>query len=413
MSLHQSKSTPSSQSVWTVPGFRAYLGSTVFTGIAFSMQQLLVSWLLVGVLLLPGDQVGLAQALVGIPGIFFMLWGGASADRSDPRILLSRVYGAAPLVPLTLLVVISTGTLDIWSVTLWGLAMTAVLSFSNPSQAAILNRVAGSSVQQGVSASTAVAFLVQMLGLALAGMLDRIGLASLLVIQGVCLATAAFAVRRIEAVPPVSMEQHPGLWRGIAEGIRETSRDRIVSSVVSINFLSSIFNAGAFITVFPFIIKRLYHGDASLLALMMIVFFAGATVSNLILFRVMPLRHPGRLFLLMQLSRIPIVALLWIGPPWWVLVSATVLWGLNMGVTSTLARTIVQESAHPEYRGRLLSVFNIALMGSAPIGALILGWIVEAVGTLDALVPSMVISGVLFVAGVSATDIWSYRSTRT
>ena len=56
------------------------------------MQQLLVSWLLIGVLLLPADQVGPLQALIGVPGIFLMLWGGASADRADPRSLLVRVY---------------------------------------------------------------------------------------------------------------------------------------------------------------------------------------------------------------------------------------------------------------------------------------------------------------------------------
>ena len=49
------------------------------------MQQLLLSWILIGVLVLPADQVGLIQALIGIPGIFIMLMGGALADRADPR----------------------------------------------------------------------------------------------------------------------------------------------------------------------------------------------------------------------------------------------------------------------------------------------------------------------------------------
>ena len=77
--------------------FRAYLASTAFSGMAFSMQQLLLSWLLVGVLLLPADQVGQIQALIGLPGIALMLWGGASADRRDPRGMLVAVYGLAAL----------------------------------------------------------------------------------------------------------------------------------------------------------------------------------------------------------------------------------------------------------------------------------------------------------------------------
>jgi hypothetical protein len=81
-----------------------------------------------------------------------------------------------------------------------------------------------------------------------------------------------------------------------------------------------------------------------------------------------------------------------------------------MGVTSTLARTIVQESAEAEFRGRILSVFNIALMGSAPIGAIVLGWMIEAWGTLNALIPSIAVSLAIFVIGFLGTGIWRYRS---
>ena len=75
-------------------------------------------------------------------------------------------------------------------------------------------------------------------------------------------------------------------------------------NVLLITFASSIFNAGAFITVFPFIVARVYDGTAWLLALLMAVFFAGATLSNILLLRYQPLLRPGRLFLIMQLSRI-------------------------------------------------------------------------------------------------------------
>ncbi|MGK0339124.1 MAG: hypothetical protein ACJAWF_003761, partial [Candidatus Azotimanducaceae bacterium] len=78
--------------IWASPGFRAYINSTAFTGMGIAMQQLLVSWILIGVLHLTADRVGLLQALMGLPGIFIMLWGGASADRSDPKIILLRCY---------------------------------------------------------------------------------------------------------------------------------------------------------------------------------------------------------------------------------------------------------------------------------------------------------------------------------
>ena len=403
-------SETSTPPVWQRAGFRAYLGSTAFTGLAFSMQQLLVSWLLVGVLLLPGEQVGVAQALMGLPGILLMLWGGATADRMDPRTLLLRVYSVAPLVPLALVAVDRSDWLSVWTVTAWGLGMSTLTSFSSPAHAAILNRVSGPSVQQGVTASTVIAFLVQILGLALAGQLERVGLVTVLIVQAVCLSIGVLALRRIQAQPAAAVGPAQPAWRGVVEGLRATVRHRVILAVVTLNFVSSVFNAGAFMTALPFIIKRVYQGDAALLAGTMIVFFAGATISNLILFRYMPLAHPGRLFLLMQLTRAAIVCLIWMRPDWWLLIVAMVAWGLNMGVTTTTARAIVQESASPEFRGRILSVFNVGLMGSAPLGAIVLGWIIEAFGTLNALIPAMAISVLIFAAGLPFTGIWSYRS---
>jgi len=374
------------------------------------MQQLLVSWLLVGVLLLPGDRVGLAQAIIGVPGIALMLWGGASADRTDPRSLLLRVYALAPLVPAAFFLYTLAREPDLVAVTLWGLCMSTVTAFSSPAQAALLSRVAGSAVQQVVSATTAAMFVVQMVGLGLAGQLERVGLGRLLLVQAGFLLLGALATRRIEAQPVAASGPAEPVWRGILEGLRATRRNRVVSGVVVINFVSSVFNAGAFLTVLPFIIKRVYAGDALLLATMMIVFFGGASVSNLVMLRYMPFARPGRIFLTLQLVRVGILFVLWTRPDWWLLVAAIVAWGLLMGVTSTIARAIVQESAAAEYRGRILSVFTIGLLGSAPLGALVLGPVVEAFGTLNALLPAMAVSIVLFAFGLLGTGIFGYRS---
>ena len=126
-------------SIWKTTEFRSYLGTTGFSGIALAMQQLLVSWILIGTLSLPADQVGLIQALIGLPGLVVMLFGGASADRVDARSLLIKVYLVAPVLPLYLVYVEQTGTLSALTVTLFGLGMSVVASYSTPAQQALLN----------------------------------------------------------------------------------------------------------------------------------------------------------------------------------------------------------------------------------------------------------------------------------
>jgi hypothetical protein len=83
--------------IWQNSEFKLYLGSTAFSGIAFAMQQLLLSWTLIGILEVPAVQVVIIQAMAGMPGIFVMLLGGVRADDTDPRSLLIRVYLFAPV----------------------------------------------------------------------------------------------------------------------------------------------------------------------------------------------------------------------------------------------------------------------------------------------------------------------------
>ena len=389
------------------------MGSLACSSAGFAMQQLLLAWLLITVLDLPAGRVGTLQAAVGLPGVIIMLWGGASADRTDARAMLTRVFGAAALVPLGLALALELGELNVWTVTAWGLGISAALSFSSPAQQAVLSRIAGRDLQRGVTATTAITMFTYMIGLGAAGQLDRIGLRQVLLAQCLCLAIAALWIRRIGPQETNEGDAAEPAWRRILAGFRASYRQRAVFDAMTVNFVSSIFNAGAFLTVFPFIVRRVYNGDAALLSWLMIVFFAGAVVSNLIMFRFMPFQRPGRWFVGLQLSRIVVLFLIWIQPAWWLVVTALIAWGLNMGVTTTLARAIVQEAAEPQTRGRVMSVFGLGLLGSPLIGAVILGAIVERDGALAGLVPGMVASVLLFVYSMAATGLWRYRSIPT
>lgn len=374
------------------------------------MQQLLLAALLIGVLALPADRVGPLQAAVGLPGVVIMLWGGARADRTDARTMLTRVFGTAAVVPLGLVLALEFDQFNVWTVTAWGLGLSAAMSFSGPAQQSVLSRIAGRHLQRGVTAATAITMFTYIIGLGAAGLLDRIGLRQVLIAQCLCLAVAALWVRRIGSREVNDAQSVEPARQQILEGFRASYRRRPVFDAMTVNFVSAIFNAGGFLTAFPFIVYQVYDGDAALLSWLMIVFFAGAGISNLIMLRFMPLQRPGRWFILFQLSRILVLFLIWIEPAWWLVVTALIAWGLNMGVTTTLARAIVQEAAEPQTRGRVMSVFGLGLLGAPLIGAVILGWIVEEYGALAGLVPGMAVSVLLFLYSMAATELWRYRS---
>ena len=129
----------------------------------------------------------------------------------------------------------------------------------------------------------------------------------------------------------------------------------------------------------------------------MVTFYLGAAISNLIQFKLMPLKKPGFWFLILQLSRILVLFLVWMQPSWTFLLAVLFAWGLNMGVTTNLSRTIVQEASESRFLARILSVYNIGLMGSIPIGAVIIGHVIEQYGTMSAMIPGMFLSALVFL----------------
>ena len=214
-------------------------------------------------------------------------------------------------------------------------------------------------------------------------------------------------------IAPLSIERRDNktsTFESMLDGLRASYKNKDIFNTLIITFTSGVFNAGAFMTALPFIVKRAYDGDALGLASIMIVFYAGATISNIIQFRIMPLEKPGLWFLIMQFTRIFIIYLVWIQPEWWVLMAVLFVWGLNMGVTTNLSRAIIQEGTEPAYLARVLSVYSLAIMGSMPVGALIIGFIIEGFGTMNAMVPAIFVSAALCIYGFAFTDLWNYKS---
>ena len=140
-----------------------------------------------------------------------------------------------------------------------------------------------------------------------------------------------------------------------------------------------------------------------------LVFFAGAAVSNLCMLRIMPLRHPGRWFAVLQLSRVAILGLLWIRPTELLLYAGLVLWGLNMGVTTTMVRTTVQELAPAPVRAQILSVLLFSFLVSSPISSVLLGFLIAETTPLAALLPGVVVSLVIFAVGLAWSGLWRYE----
>jgi MFS family permease len=371
-----------------------------------SLQGFLFSWLLVGVLERPADEAGFARSLAEFPPLFVLLLGGFLGDRFEGRGYLSAMHLLMTLPPLLIALVVYQDLLSYWWVVVFGILMASIQALSDPARQSILSRVARLDIQRAVTTMTICTSLIGTLGFYLGGNLDDIGLVNLLLLQAALFGIGLFAIRALPRLPL----QQPEKPR-VMDGVRALKALPLVRNLLLLNFLSSLFNAGAYIVAIPYIVKEVYMGDAAFFAQVMIVFTVGSIGSNVLLLLFMPLRHPGRLFLGMQLTRVAVLYLLWIEPSLWLFYLGMFAWGLNMGVTTTMVRTTVQELAPAPVRSQILSVLLLSFLVSSPISSALLGVLISETAPLTALLPGMVVSLLIFVIGIRWSGLWSYQTS--
>ena len=385
-----------------------YLGGSSLWMAGMSLQGFMFTWMLVGILERPAGDVGFARSLAEFPPLIILFLGGLLGDRYNGRTFLACMHVLMAVPPLLLAVVSGLDLLDYWWVVAFGVLMSGIQALSDPARQSILNRVTQLDTQRAVTVMIICTSLVGLSGFYLGGRLDVLGLTTVLVLQSLAFLAGLGATLRLPSLPMTA-----AAGRGppsLSAGLRAVWQAPLVRDLIGLNFLSSLFNAGAYIIVIPYIVTELYQGDAGFFATVMMVFTAGSIGSNVALLAFMPLARPGRLFLLMQPTRVVILLVLILQPPLWLFLAAMFAWGLNMGITSTLVRTTVQELAAPAYRSQILSILLVSFMVSAPVSSILLGMLVEWTGPLTGLLPGIAMSFVIFALGLYRSGLWTYRS---
>ena len=371
------------------PATRAFPWYLAGTGSWFAssgMQTIVFPWLVTVVLHEPAARVGIAQMSLMAPSIFLMLLGGAVADRADCRRLLVRGHLVAAVPPLLLGAAIAGGWLAYGGLIAYALAVGVAGAFVMPARDAMLTRVAGGGLGRAVAVMTATQFGAQLVGIALGGSAGAIGAPALLLVQAAVLAFGGIAARQLPAAPPMAGASDRSRLGAMRDGLRAAADSPILVPVLIANLAVGVLYVGAFLVILPLLVRDAYGGGSVQLSLVSLGFWGGTIGSTLVQIRLGALRRPGRAIVVaLFLGAMVLAAMAWPGPfPAFVVLC--LVWGLGAGVVMTQARTLVQAAAPETHRARILSLFQLGLMGGAPVGALLIGYLAAATGPRGAVI---------------------------
>jgi MFS family permease len=354
-----------------------YIGQIISTSGTF-MQSVAQAWLVLRISH-SGTALGIVSALQYIPILIFGTLGGVVADRFPKRTVLYITQSAAGLLALILGILVATNQVSLWIVYVLAFCLGWVNVFDNPArQTFVIEMVGEDKLRNAVTLYSSLVNLSRVIGPSIAaGLIALVGLAPCFIINGISYAAVVIMLARMR---PDELHTTPALphARGqLQEGIRY-----VLSTPILRDTLIMLAIVGTFTYEFqvslPLLAQFTFHGDASSYAFLTSAFGLGAMVGGI---AIASQRKNTRSLLVLAgfLFGTGILAAAFM-PTLFLSGLALVFSGVCSIFFTSLGNSIIQLSSDPHMRGRVMSFWSIAFLGSTTIGGPTVGWFAQVAG---------------------------------
>jgi len=353
---------------------------------AGGVNTVLFPWLVAVVLHLPAAWVGFAQMAANLPLLTIVLLGGAIADRTELRRHLLRMQLLVTIPTLFLAACELLGTLSYSALLTYGVLIGTISALVMPARDAALTRIAlrdARDLPRAVAAATGLQYGGQLVGIMIGGIAEHVGL---IIMLGIIAALVLIAAAATSQLAPQPAPANPKPFRGailgeMRDGIAEAFASRRIRTVIIHMLINGFIFMGVFMVGFPILIRDIYAGSSIELAIFNMSFLVGIIGVSFAVAMGKPIQRQGRAIMISLLIGVACLIAMQFAPSFPLLALATLVWGVCGGFSVSLSRAIVQEAAPASHRARIISIFQLAALGGAPVGALLVGFIIQWLGT--------------------------------
>ena len=387
--------------------FRLFWTGQLISLIGTWMQMIARAWLVYKLAAGTGQEgfwlgmVGLASAA---PVLVISLYAGVITDRVSKWRIIVATQTSAMILAFVLGGLTHLGIVQIWQVLLLSVLTGVVNAFDGPARQAFVVEMAGKEdLLNAVALNSTIFNAARVLGPAVAGVaLGLMGPALCFDLNGVSYLAVITGLLMMRLPPFVPRAQSAGAWVKLKEGLAYVRQDRIILPVMLLVGINSLFGM-TYSTLAPIFADSVLRVGESGYGLLMAAAGVGALLGavNLAVQSGRASIHRGRLILAgsilfgvflcgFALSRVFALSLVLLAAVGWSMISQ-----------NATSNTVVQTTSPDHLRGRVMSVYSLLMMGVAPLGAPLAGWMADVWGAPVALF----FNGAVCVT----TGIWIWR----
>ena len=354
--------------------FRLFTVGQTISVIGSWMQQVAVGWLVYRMTDSP-----LLLGVVGFvsQGPVFLLApiAGAVADRFDRRRIVMATQTLMMLQASLLAGLVLTGTITItWIVALMAV-LGAVTGFDIPARQSFLTEMVGGreDLPNAIALNSSMFNAARLIGPAVAGfVVAAAGEGICILINAASYVAVLGSLYRIR-VPDRSRTAVTGALLGhVAEGFRYAFGFQPIRAILGLVALTSLV-AVPFTVLLPVVATTVLGGDARTLGLLFAATGLGALGGALYLASRRSVRGLGRVIVYAAIlfggSLVGVALSRSMGVSVFMLVTA----GFGMMVQMAASNTVLQTLVDDDKRGRIMSLYSMAYIGTSPLGSLFAG----------------------------------------
>ncbi|GAA1968481.1 MFS transporter [Catenulispora subtropica] len=374
--------------------FRWWFAGQVTSASGVMAQGVALSW---WVLQQTGDAVWLSVMTFATwgPTLVGGAWAGAVVDRADRRRLLLVTQAALLGIAATLAALAATGHLALWNVVVASVLSGTVIAFDAPArQVYVVDLVGEDGVASAVGLWEVALNASRVIGPGIGG--------ALLAASG---ATACFAINALSYLPPLivltrmqartraprARKDKSGTAR---EGLRYALHSPVMRALLPMSAASGLI-FGMSVALPPLVERSLHQGGGAFGAMMAAFGAGGLPGALLAASRPVPTGRRVRVLALFTAASVVAISL---APDLPLALAAMVLLGVTSIWFIASANTLAQLRCRPEMRGRVMSLWGMAMTGVAPIAGFGVAAVVQYVGPRE----GFAVSGVLLAAATAA-----------
>ncbi|HET7522919.1 MAG TPA: MFS transporter, partial [Acidimicrobiales bacterium] len=366
-----------------IRNYRYYFAGQSVSLVGTWMQSITQSWL-VFTKTHSGVQVGLIVALQTLPILVFGPLGGTVADRFGKYRILFWTQGLAGLQAFLLAGLDLSGHLTLWPLYAVAVSLGFINTVDNPTrQTFIVEMVGRDQLANAVTLNSVMVNAARAVGPAAAGvMIATIGSGWCFLVNGISFAFVLVALKMMDQGELNPAPRSARLRGQLTEGFRYVGRTPVVrDSLIMMAVIGCL--TYEFQTSLPLMAGNTFHGDSRTYGYLTAFMGAGAVIGGLIAagnHRRGPRRLVATAFLF------GVVVLLAAASPSLILEEITLLLVGACSVTFlALGNSTLQLESAPEMRGRVMSLWSVAFLGSTPVGGPLVGFVGGSAGARYAL----------------------------